>query len=145
MGAAGVAAIITAQPEWARNPRAACAGAGRRAGEPGTDATSPAPPTPLIRGMIRLEVAGQESPDLLARFPGGLGVDAVEVVPARSVLVHLIVELLAFGLEGLDEVLDLEHVYVLVVGVGVDQQRRGQLLGVVDRRALAVLLDVLAH
>src|SRR5215471_231479 len=112
MGAAGVAAIITAQPEWARNPRAACAGAGRRAGESGTDATSPAPPTPLIRGiMIRLEVAGQESPDLLARFPGGLGVDAVEVVPAWSVLVHLIVELLAFGLQRLDEVLDLEHVH----------------------------------
>ena len=34
------------------------------------------------------------------------------------------------------------HIDVFVVGVGVDQQRRLQLLGVIHRRALALLRDV---
>ena len=61
---------------------------------------------------------------------------------AGGVLVDLVVELLAFGFESLDEVLDLEVIDVFVVGVGVDEERGVELFGVGDGRALAVFGDV---
>src|SRR5437762_2906649 len=92
-GVSPAIATTTAHPEWARIP-------------------SPV----SVCGMIGLQVPGKESPDLLARFPGGLGVDAVEVVASGRVVVDLVFELLALGLERGDQVLHLQHVHVFVVG-----------------------------
>src|SRR5262249_20862737 len=102
------------------------------------------PKTASFDGMVGLEVSGEEAPDLHARFLGGLGVDAIKVMPARGVVVDLVVELLAFGFQSFDQVLYLEDVDILVVGVGVDEERRGEFLGVEDGRSAAILHDVFA-
>src|SRR3981189_209446 len=93
-------------------------------------------------GVVGVEVFGQEFAYLLAGLEGQRGVHSVEVVAAGSVVVDLVVELLAFGLEGLDEVFDFEVVDVFVVGVGVDEEGSVEFLGVGDGRALAVLGNV---
>src|SRR5262245_50182736 len=118
----------------------------RRTGAPEAMATATAhpecarrPKTASFDGMVGLEVSGEEAPDLHARFLGGLGVDAIKVMPARGVVVDLVVELLAFGFQSFDQVLYLEDVDILVVGVGVDEERRGEFLGVEDGRSAAIL------
>ncbi len=63
-------------------------------------------------------------------------------MPARRVLVDLVLELPVGRLQRLDEVLHLQHVHVLVVRRGVNEQRRLELLCVPGGRAATVLVDV---
>src|SRR5262245_21930509 len=60
-----------------------------------------------------LEVPGEERVHLAARLARERRVEAVEGVPAGRRFVDLVLELLAGGLQGVDQVLDLHHVHVL--------------------------------
>src|SRR5262249_40923767 len=101
---------------------------------PGTiNESHAAGPGPLHR-VGRPQVPRQEPVRLGPRLPRELRVQAVELVTPGRVLVDLVLERLAGRLQRLDEVLDLQHVDVLVVGRRVDQDRRLKLLGVPRRR-----------
>ena len=89
----------------------------------------------LFCGEFWVQVAGQEAPDLLPGLAGELGVYAVEDMASRSILIDLVLEVLACGLESGNQVLNLQHIHVLIAGVGVDQQRRLQFVGMPGRRA----------
>src|ERR1039457_1906922 len=71
---------------------------------------------------------GQEAPDLGAGVTGGRGVEAVEQVAARGVGVYPVLEVLLRRLQRVDQPLDLCGRHVLVIGVGVDEQRRAELV-----------------
>ena len=63
---------------------------------------------------------------------------------AFHVLVYFVFELFSVSLQGLDKVFHLEHVDVVVVGVGVDQQRCVlKLSGIPGRGSLLVFLDII--
>ena len=70
-------------------------------------------------------------------------VEPVEAVATGRVLEYLVPELFAGGLEGLDQMLDLDVVHVFVVRVGVDEDRRLQLLCVPHGAVAFVLFDIL--
>src|SRR5215813_3077764 len=96
-----------------------------------------------LHRVRRIQILRQKPVNLRPRLFGQLRVNAVKRVSARRVLVNLVFELLARRFQRLDQALDLEHVHVFIVGVGVDEQRRLQLLGIPGGRATFVLIDVL--
>ena len=102
----------------------------------------------VVRGLewlVGLEVFLQELVDSEADVGSFPGVYAVEGVSACSGLVYFVLEFLAVGLEALYQVLDLEYVHVIVVGVGIDEQGGFELVGVPYGRAALVLLHVLRY
>src|ERR1035441_4332563 len=88
----------------------------------------------------RGQIPGQEAPDLGAGVTGGRGVEAVEQVAARGVGVYPVLEDLLRRMQRVDQPLDLAGRHVLVIGVGVDEQRRAELVRVPRRRAAAVFV-----
>src|ERR1041384_4063479 len=81
-----------------------------------------------------VEVAGEEMPDF------GVGIETVEEVAAGRIGVNMEGEILAGGLQGVGEVLDFTESYVVVAGVGLDEQGGAQLLDIGCWRAAAILL-----
>src|ERR1035437_5508150 len=95
----------------------------------------------LWRAWVRRgQIPGQEAPDLGAGGTGGRGVEAVEQVAARGVGVYPVLEVLLRRLQRVDQPLDLSGRHVLVVGVGVEEQRREEMVRVPRRRAAPVFV-----
>src|ERR1039457_5628112 len=95
----------------------------------------------LWRAWVRRgQIPGQEAPDLGAGLTAGRGVEAVELLAARGVGVYPVLEVLLRRLQRVDQSLDLAGRHVLVVGVGVEEQRRAELVRVPRRRAAPVFV-----
>ncbi len=75
----------------------------------------------------RLQVWGEETPDFSSGFEGDGGIDAVEHMAARRIGIDLILEVLAGGLQRGDQLLDFAGGDIVVIGVGMDQERSAKL------------------
>src|SRR5579883_2218724 len=91
-----------------------------------TRAAGPEPAPVSFHRIRRVQIPGQKQIDFAPRVLRQLGIQTVEVVPAGRVVIDLVFEFLALGLQRLNEVLDLEVIDILIVRGGVDEQRRLQ-------------------
>ena len=67
-----------------------------------------------------MQISGQKSIDLLPGLTGQWCIQAIEIMSAGRIFINLVLELLAFRLKGLNQVLYFQVIYVLVIRVGVN-------------------------
>ena len=92
-----------------------------------------------------MKILVQEQVHLAARFLSDLGIETTEFVTARRVLVNLVFELLAAGLQRVDQFVLFDHVDVFIVRVAVDQQRGREFVDIANGRTPAVFGDILRN
>src|SRR5258708_6736572 len=95
-----------------------------------------------LRRIGRVQIFGEEFVNLDARFLRQFRVDSVERVASGGVGVNLVFKSLSRGFERLHQMLNLQYIDVLVVGGGVNEQRRLQLLRVPRGRTPAILVHI---
>jgi len=95
--------------------------------------------------IFRIQVFRKELVDLDPNFFCQHQVHPIEAVSSGSILENLVFEFFTFCFEGLDKMLHFKDIHILVIGVGVDEQRGVlEFVNIVGRGAAAVFLYILA-
>src|SRR5258708_2672256 len=88
----------------------------------------------------RLEMPSQEPPYFLPGFEGQCGINPVEMVASGRVGIYVIAEFLPSPFQRTGQFLDFADIYILIIRVGLDEQRCAQFFCIPRGRTAPVFL-----